>query len=166
MRLSESALPALAERVQHPRYTPADHGAGIVHLGLGAFHKAHQAIYTDDVLALTGGDWRIVGVSLRSAATRDALREQDALYTVGIRQSDQEQLRVIAALADVLVAPESPGAVLDWLSSESIHCVTLTITEKGYCLDPATGQLDLQHPDVVADLAQPATPRSAIGYLC
>lgn len=166
MRLSNHTLAGAADKgVLCPRYDRCALQPGIVHLGLGAFHRAHQAAYTDSIAA--GGDlrWGVVGVSLRSPETRDALAPQDHLYTVAVRDAHGEQLRVIGALVDSLVAPENPQAVLAAMADPRCHIVSLTVTEKGYCHDPATVTLNAQHPDIVHDLAHPEAPRSAIGFI-
>jgi fructuronate reductase len=147
------------------RYDPQLIDIGIVHLGVGAFHRAHQADYTDE--AIRNGDhrWGIVGASLRSPETRDALKPQDFLYTIAESDEDGETCRVIAALRDVLVAPENPAALLEAMCMPSVKIVSLTVTEKGYCHDPATGELNAQHPDILHDLEHMRTPRSAPGFL-
>src|SRR5690349_5502353 len=97
-RLSDSKLATLPPTVAVPRYDRRAIATGIVHLGLGAFHRAHQAAYVDDCLAAGETEWGIVGASLQSASTRDALQPQDGLYTLAVRGSDGEQLRVIGAI--------------------------------------------------------------------
>ncbi|MDJ1160178.1 mannitol dehydrogenase family protein [Chelatococcus sp. SYSU_G07232] len=164
-RLAAASLAALPVAVEKPRYDRAAVTTGIVHLGIGAFHRAHQAVYTDDVLATGDTRWGIVGASLRSPDTRDALNPQGGLYTLAVRGNEGERLRLVGAIRDVLVAPESPQALLDALCRPSVAIVSLTVTEKGYCHDPATGALDERHPDIVHDLARPDAPRSAIGFL-
>ena len=146
-------------------YARHELGAGIVHMGVGAFHRAHQAVYTDALLKQYGGDWRIIGVSLRRPDVRDALREKDFAYTLAVFRGDAAELHHIGALQQVLVAPEGPQAVIKALAAPATRVITLTITEKGYCLRPASGALDNQHPDIVHDLAHLHAPRSAIGYL-
>ena len=138
---------------------------GIVHLGVGAFHRAHQAVYTDRAIRQFGGDWGICGVSLRSGAVRDALARHQNVYSVAERSSTGTKVEPVGALTRVLVAPEDPHAVIEAIADPTVHVVTLTITEKGYCLAPASGQLELSHPDVAHDLAEPGSPRSAIGFL-
>ncbi len=164
-QLSLRTWGTLPATVQVPGYDPAALGVGIVHLGLGAFHRAHQAVYTDEAIACEGGDWGIVGVSLRSPGVRNELQPQDGLYTVGVREDDRETLRVIGALRRVLVAPEDPAAVIEQLTSPEVRVVTLTITEKGYCLNPASGRLDEQHAEIAHDCQHPNVPRSAVGLL-
>jgi fructuronate reductase len=164
-RLGDASLGQLPADVPRPRYDRAAIATGIVHLGVGAFQRAHQAMYTEG--ALNAGDmrWGIVGASLRSPAVRDALKPQDNLYTLAVRGSEGERLQVIGAIRDVLVAPRDPEALLRAMCGPAVKIVTLTVTEKGYCYDPATTALDQAHPDIVHDIANPARPRSAPGFL-
>nr|WP_090159744.1 mannitol dehydrogenase family protein [Loktanella sp. DSM 29012] len=137
---------------------------GIVHLGLGAFFRAFGCVYIADAMAASGGDWGIVGVSLRSPDTRDALRLRDWHYTSVTLAPEGEQTRDITLLNDVLVAPENPEAVLATMTDPGVRIVTLTVTEKGYCHNPATGKLNLDHPDIRHDLSRDL-PMSAPGFL-
>ena len=146
-------------------YDPALVDIGIVHLGVGAFHRAHQADYTDAVLAKGDRRWAILGASLRASDTRDALKGQDWLYTLAQSDAQGERFRVIGSLRGVLVAPENPQALIEAMCLPSVRIVTLTVTEKGYCHDPATGELNEQHPDILHDLGNADTPRSAPGFL-
>lgn len=146
-------------------YDPARLDTGIVHLGLGAFHRAHEADYTDAVLRRGDLRWGIMGASLRSPDTRDALAPQDYLYTIAESDEAGERCRIIGALRGVLVAPENPPALIEAMCRPSVKIVSLTVTEKGYCHDPATGELSEQHPDIVHDLGCPHRPRSAPGFL-
>ena len=139
-------------------------GVGIVHLGLGAFYRAFGAIYVAEAMAASGGDWGIVGVSLKSPKTRDALAPQNWAYTSVTLAESGESTQVIDVLEDVLVAPEDPVAVLEAMADPSVRIVSLTVTEKGYCHNPATGELALDHPDIAHDLRQ-ELPRSAPGFL-
>ncbi|HET8535438.1 MAG TPA: mannitol dehydrogenase family protein [Sphingomicrobium sp.] len=163
--MSAATAPFLPAEVERPDYVPEHHGIGIVHLGVGAFHRAHQAAYVDDVLSTEGGDWRIRGVSLRSSDVRNRLSPQDCLFTRVERDACGERLRLTASIAEVLAARENPQAVIRAIADPAIHIVSLTITEKGYCHNPATGELDERHPDVVHDLANPERPRGALGIL-
>ncbi|AZN96796.1 mannitol dehydrogenase family protein [Mesorhizobium sp. M9A.F.Ca.ET.002.03.1.2] len=163
-RLSNSTRQALPASVAIPGYARDRVVPGIAHLGVGAFHRAHQAAYIDDCLAAGETDWGIVGVSLRSGDTRDALAPQDGLYTLAVRESGSESLRVVGSILSMLVAPEDPGAVLAALTDPRTRIVTLTITEKAY-LRAAGGGLDKTHPDIVHDLANPQMPRTAHGFL-
>jgi fructuronate reductase len=163
-RLSDRSLKWLPSTVMKPAYDRSKVTPGIVHLGVGAFHRAHQAVLVDDCLAAGQTDWGIVGVSLRSPDTRDALAPQDGLYTLAVRGSGTEALRIVGSIQWLLVAPENPPAVLDALTDPQIRIVTLTITEKAYLRD-AAGNLDASHADIVADLANPARPKTAPGFL-
>ncbi|MFN7108789.1 MAG: mannitol dehydrogenase family protein [Brevundimonas sp.] len=164
-RLSDAALSALPADVAIPGYDRAQVKTGVVHLGIGAFHRAHQAVVFDD--ALKSGDlrWGVLGASLRSPGVRDQLNPQDGLYTLVVRDGLDEHLRVIGAGRGVLVGPEDPAALVAAMADADVHIVTLTVTEKGYRLDPATGELLLDDPDVAADLADIAAPRTAPGFI-
>lgn len=163
--LSRENLTALPPHVRRPTVDPGELERGIVHLGAGAFHRAHQAVYTDD--AIQSGDfrWGIIGASLRAHDTRDALKPQDFLYTVAEADQTGERLRVVGSLLDVLVAPENPAPLLDAMTLPSVKVVSLTVTEKGYCHDPASGNLDEDHPEILHDIANPARPRTAAGFI-
>ncbi|MFY8031522.1 MAG: mannitol dehydrogenase family protein [Devosia sp.] len=137
---------------------------GIVHLGIGAFHRAHMAVYVDDILA-TDPSWGIIGASLRRPDTKDALAPQDFLYTLAIRDAAGTRARVIGSILDVLDANTQRKELIVSLADPRIRIVSLTVTEKGYCHDPATGNLDQRHPDIIADLANPHAPISAPGLL-
>lgn len=171
VRLHPARLPALAPGVARPAYDRDALRAGIVHLGLGAFARGHLAAVNEAAIHASGDPrWGICGVSLRQADTRDALAPQDGLYTLALRSADaegrpQQQLAVIGCLLETLVAPEDPQAVLARIASPYTRIVSLTVTEKGYCHDPASGALNLAHPDIVHDLGQPLAPRSTIGFL-
>jgi fructuronate reductase len=156
MRLT--ALDDLPDSVRRPGYRPADHGAGIVHIGLGAFHRAHQAFVTDAALSTAGGDWRITGVSLRSAAAAEALTPQNGLYTVIERDASGSRARVIGALAAALTLERDRARILAALTDPATRIVSTTVTEKGYGLDRATGGVDPDHPAIAADLATPDRP--------
>jgi fructuronate reductase len=163
-RLCLPALPSIPATVARPAYDPRAIGIGVFHLGVGAFHRAHQAVYTDDVLA---GDprWGICGVSLKSARTIEPLAAQDGLYTLLTRTSQGVGARVIGSLREALFAGAARAAVIARMADPRITVITSTVTEKGYCHDPATGALDEMHPDIVHDLEAPEAPESAIGIL-
>ena len=150
-------------KVTTPLYDRENTNIGIVHLGPGAFHRAHQAVFTENAMNLSGGNWGICGVSLRSATARDVLAKQDNLYTLAILDKNVSY-QVIGAIKEVLVASEQSDDVIARMTSETTKLVTLTITEKGYCL-AANGSLDLTHADIQHDLANPTSPTSAIGFI-
>ena len=162
--LRAAALAGLPPDVARPDYDLAGVGIGIVHLGLGAFHRAHQAVFTDALLA-RDPRWGILGVSMKTPRATAALAAQDGLYSVLERSQAGVSLRVIGAVRATLFAGGDPGALVARLAAPDVHVVTLTVTEKGYCHDPASGALDFAHPDIVHDLAEPAAPRSAVGFL-
>ena len=164
-RLTAATLHLAAPGTGRPGYDRAGLRPGIVHLGLGAFARAHLAEYTDDALACGPGDWGILGVSLQRPDQRDRLAPQDGLYTLLRRDAAGTAARIIGCVTGVLVAPEAPERVVAAMADPACRIVSLTITEKGYCHDPATGRLDLGHPDIRADLADPAAPRSAVGFI-
>jgi fructuronate reductase len=164
-RLSLATLEQLPPAAAAPGYNPRRVAIGVVHLGIGAFHRAQTAVYSDDALALEGGAWGICGVSLRSAEVRDRLVPQDGLYTAVEKSPAGVRRRVIGSVREVLFLGDQRDAVLARLAAPTTRIVTLTITEKGYCHDPATGQLNFAHPDIVHDLAAVTQPRSAIGLM-
>jgi fructuronate reductase len=161
-RLSERTVAQARAGTLGPTYVRADCRIGWVHFGPGAFHRAHQAAYADRLL---GSDprWAISAVALHSATARAALGPQDYLYGL-LELAEVPQLRLIGALREILLAPTDRAAVFTRLEAPTTAIVTLTVTEKGYCLD-ADGVLDVSHPDIAHDLAKRATPRSVIGFL-
>nr|WP_262378686.1 mannitol dehydrogenase family protein [Luteimonas viscosa] len=160
-RLSDATLRRLPVQVQRPAYDRDATRIGVVHFGPGAFHRAHQAVYLDDLLA-SEPDWAICAVSLHSAGVRDALQPQHGLYTLAL-MDEPPRLRVVGAIREVLCAPQQRDAVMARLADPAVRLVTLTITEKGYCLS-ADG-VDAAHPDIAHDLSAPDAPVSAIGWL-
>ncbi len=162
-QLNAAALVRLPAAIARPAFDPAKLKTGIVHLGIGAFHRAHQAVFTEDAIAAKGGDWGIVGASLKHPGVPDTLAAQDDLYTVE-SLGTATRYRVMGVIRGALFAPRDRPALLGALTAPTTHAVTLTLSEKGYCL-AADGSLDFAHPDIAADLNQPAAPRSAIGWL-
>jgi fructuronate reductase len=156
----EAGLPV--DRLVRPNGPTA--GIGIIHLGLGAFFRAFGVPWIAEAARAGGGDWGILGVSLRSPSVRNALKPQGYAYTAVELAPTGERCQVIENVHDMLVAPEDPEALLTAMSNPSVRIVSLTVTEKGYCHNPATGKLDLDHPDIVYDLAG-ELPKSAPGFL-
>ena len=136
----------------------------MLHLGLGNFHRAHQAVYTAAALRSAGGDWGIVGVASRSRSVVDAMRAQNLLYSVAEISPDGTSLSIPAVHSDVFVAAEEPGRVVDSIAAPDIRVVTLTVTENGYSYSPSTGHLDLADPRIIADLGG-RPPLTTIGQL-
>src|SRR5882672_232810 len=160
--LSVEQLAHLPAGVDRPAYDRDAVTNGIVHFGPGAFHRVHQGWYVDDLLA-QDPRWAISAAALQTSAVRDALAPQGNLYTVAVLD-ERVSFRVIGALTEMLVAPEDIGAVLRRLAAPTTHLVTITVTEKGYCLD-ARGDLDVSRAEIRQDLATPRMPRSLIGFL-
>lgn len=143
---------------------PAPAAAGILHLGLGSFHRAHQAVYTAAALHAAGGDWGIVGVASRSRAVVDAMRAQDLLYSVATISPAGTALSIPGVHTDAYVGADDPRRVVEHIGDSGIRVVTLTVTENGYSYAPATQHLDLDDVVVRADL-RGGDPRSTIGQL-
>lgn len=163
-RLSAAYLSNPPAGISVPNYDRSTVTPGIVHLGIGAFHRAHMAVYVDDLLA-DDPSWGIVGASLRRPDTKEALEPQDGLYTIAVRDAEGTHPRVIGSILTVMDANTQREDLLNLMADPAIRIVSLTVTEKGYCHDPATGELDEKHPDIVHDLANPAAPKSAPGIL-
>jgi len=135
---------------------------GIVHFGVGNFHRSHQAVYIDKLLSMGDLNWGIVGVSMRSAKIRDALQAQDFLYTE-VTLGEQTEFNIIGSIVNILVAPECPDAVINQVADSNIKLVSVTITEKGYCL--SSDKINSDHPDMAADSTCLKNPQSIYGYL-
>ena len=147
-----------------PLIQPGSVRPGIVHLGLGAFHRAHQAVYTEEAISAAGGDWAIVGVAPRSPELIERLAAQDGLFSVTSVDAAESCTRVVGALAAVRHLPSDPVAIVGLLADPAIRVVTLTVTEKAYALDPATGRLRADAA-VLADLSQDRPPVTVPGLL-
>lgn len=162
--IASCALPA---NVQLPQYDRQQLRSRIVHFGFGAFHRAHQALLTNRVLNQHGGDWGICEISLFSGdQLMSQLRQQDHLFTVMEKSAAGNQPIIIGAVKECLNARlDSLAAIIEKFCEPQVAIVSLTITEKGYCIDPATGHLDLTQPRIVHDLQSPDEPHSAPGIL-
>ncbi|KQV22075.1 mannitol dehydrogenase [Pseudomonas sp. Root329] len=170
MKLNKQNLNRLAPEVVLPAYALSDTRQGIAHIGVGGFHRAHQAYYTD-ALMNTGEDldWAICGVGLRAEdrRARDDLKEQDYLFTLfELGDTDDTEVRVIGAIRDMLLAEDGAAALIDKLASPEIRIVSLTITEGGYCIDDSNGEFMAQLPQIQHDLAHPNAPKTVFGFLC
>jgi fructuronate reductase len=164
--LSEASLSELAPSVRRPNYDWRRLQVGMAHIGVGAFHRCHQAEFTDDALEARFGDWGVVGINLRAPRLADLIAGQDHFYTRTLREGERAQTRVIGAIRrslDVEDAASAEAAIAE-LASPSVQVITMTVTEKGYGLVPATGALDRDDPLVKADLAG-GTPRTLLGLL-
>lgn len=159
-----NSLDGLPENIELPAYNPQSHGAGIVHLGLGAFHRAHQAIYTNEALATDGGDWRIIGVSLRSTSTADALNAQNGLYSLTIKGDGAPTTQIIGSIKQVIAASRDRVNLLEILGDEQIRIVSMTVTEKAYGIG-RDGKIMPDDPAIAPDLAAPNEPSGTIGII-
>ncbi|MBV8525627.1 MAG: mannitol dehydrogenase family protein [Acetobacteraceae bacterium] len=169
IELNRANLSRFGPPVRPPSYDPAAVTPGIVHLGLGNFHRAHMARYTHALMerdpAALG--WGIIGAGLMPGDRRmhESLAPQDCLYTLVERSGTEETVSIIGSLARVVFAGESSAALLQAIDDPAIRIVSLTVTENGYCLNPAIRRLDPEHPLIRQDLASPGEPRSAIGII-
>ncbi|GHC62754.1 mannitol dehydrogenase family protein [Roseibacillus persicicus] len=167
--ITQSTLGELPEEIARPSYDRSKLTAGIMHIGVGGFHRSHQAYYTDQLLSEPGNrEWGICGVGLRDADRKigDVLKQQNYLYTLIVKHPDGRiENRVIGSLIDFMLASDDPDAVIERMASEETRIVSLTITEGGYLLNPADGEFDLDHPDVQHDLENPDKPRTVFGHL-
>ena len=164
MRLSQRELPGLPRTVRRPGVDRATLRTGIVHLGLGAFARAHLAAFTQPLLA-ADPSWGILGVSLRSPATRDALAPQDLLYTCAARDGSGISLAIMSVLTGILVAPENPAAVVAAMADPAVRIVSISVSERGYHRRAADGALDEEDRFIRADLRQPHTPSTVPGLI-
>ena len=167
--LNRANLAALRPPIQVPAYDPATVTPGIVHLGLGGFHRAHMARYTHELMERDPGarEWGIAGAGIQPAdkRMRESLGPQDWLYTLVEREGEQEKVAVIGALTEMIYAGEDSTEVLARIVDPRIRIVSLTVTENGYCLNRATKRLDTEHRLIRQDLATPERPASAIGII-
>jgi mannitol 2-dehydrogenase len=170
------SLCAANSAIAKPKYERSKITAGIVHIGVGNFHRAHQCVFADDVLSLLGHEtWGYKGIGLMpfDSKMQAVMKEQDCLYTLWQKGADRsEQVRVVGCHSDFILAPEDPELALSALSAVTTKIVTLTVTEKGYFVNLGTGQLDIHEPMVAHDIDllknTPATCtpfKTAAGYL-
>jgi len=168
-KLTESSLQSLAPGIDVPTYRRDGLTRAIVHLGVGGFHRAHQAVYLDDIAQRGISDeWGECGVGLLPGDKRmaDALIPQHCLYTMVERGADEDDARVVGSMTRYLFAPDDPARVLAALSDAGTRIVSLTITEGGYNVNGTTGEFDATNPAVREDLAHPTTPATVFGYIC
>jgi mannitol 2-dehydrogenase len=167
--LEPSVLSGLSGSLAVPSYDRSGLTAGIVHFGVGGFHRAHQAMYLDRLMnAGKAHDWAICGVGVLpgDARMKQAMDSQDCLYTLVVKNPDgTREGRVIGSIVEYLFAPEDPEAVIEKMASEAIRIVSLTVTEGGYNFHHVTGEFDAGNPDVVHDLQPGAAPRTTFGLV-
>ena len=167
LQVSANKLPTIAAKASVPRYYRGSLSAGIVHFGVGNFHRAHQAVYLDDLFNLgLDHDWAIVGAGVRAndAEMRRKLLEQDYLTTVVEQEVDKASARVTGSMIDFLPVGDV-GAISETLADPRVRIVSLTVTEGGYFIDPASQRFDTDHPDIVGDSANPKAPRTVFGLI-
>jgi len=169
LKLNSKNLSAIGERIAIPKYSRSDIKTGIVHVGIGGFHRAHEAFYTDQLLQDEAvKDWGICGVALLDFDTKiyNTLKEQDGLYTLIVKELDGTHTkRVIGAITEYLFAPENPTKVIEKMASPEVKIITLTITEGGYNYNEATKTFDFTNPLIIHDLEYPDAPKTIFGYL-
>ncbi len=169
MQLNAQTLERLNDAVEVPTYDRNDITVGIVHFGVGGFHRAHQAMYVDKLLRLgQARAWGICGVGVLPGDRRmkDVLEAQDGLYTLALKHADGTwDVSVIGSIVDYLFAPDDPEAVIEKIAAESTRIVSLTITEGGYNFTHDTGEFDRENPDIVHDLRDGAAPTSTFGLI-
>ncbi|MDR1431989.1 MAG: mannitol dehydrogenase family protein, partial [Propionibacteriaceae bacterium] len=167
--LTQRNLPRLAKRLAVPEYDRSTLKPGIVHIGVGGFHRAHQAFYIDRLLRQgRAQDYAIIGLGLLPGDQRlgEALKAQDCLYTLVAKDEDGgRKARVIGSMIDWRYGPDDPSAAVALLAAPETKLVTLTITEGGYNFDQVSGEFQLSNPAIRAELSDPAHPRSVFGYL-
>ncbi len=167
--LANETLPMVGEAVETPRYLRSAVTVGIVHFGVGGFHRAHEAMYVDRLMNLGRAlDWGICGVGVMPAdqSMADALNPQDGLYTLVVKHPDgRHEPRVVGSLVNFLFAPDNPERVLEVLCAPTTRIVSLTITEGGYNFNQVTHEFDSGNPAIVADLAPGATPSTVFGLV-
>jgi mannitol 2-dehydrogenase len=165
--LSLANLGAISAHAAVPNYQRSDITAGIVHFGIGNFHRAHQAVYLDDLFCLGGDrDWGLIGagVTAYDSAMRDKLKAQDYLTTVVEQDVGKSEARVTGAMIDFL-DPADRAAIIEKLADPAIRIVSMTITEGGYFINPASGTFDPAHPAIVADSQNPDDPKTVFGII-
>lgn len=168
IKLNKAALPRLANRIPVPKYERDQITNGIVHIGVGGFHRAHQALYLDNYFHQNPvSDWGICGVGLLEfdKRMRDALHSQDCLYTLVERSPQGDNPRVIGSITEYLFAPDNRQTVIDALANPQCRIVTLTITEGGYYYIEGSGEFDANHPTIQHDLQHPDQPIGVYGFL-
>jgi mannitol 2-dehydrogenase len=169
LSLDSTTLPSLPPAVSRPVYDRSQVRTGIVHIGVGGFHRSHQAMYVDRLLEQgQAREWGICGVGVLPSDRRmaEVMAAQDGLYTLVIKHADGSlEARVVGSIVEYLLAPDDPEAVVERMADERTRIVSLTVTEGGYNVSPVTGAFDATHPDIAHDLEQGALPRTSFGLV-
>lgn len=168
LKLNTQNLPEILGHIQIPSYNRSKVKAGIVHVGVGGFHRAHEAFYTNELLQKGETDWGICGVALLDFDQKiyNVLKDQDGLYTLIVKELNGDMnVQVIGSIVEYLFAPENPLAVIEKMANPETKIITLTITEGGYNFNEATGEFQIENPLVQHDLKNPNNPKTIFGYL-
>jgi len=169
VQLNQNSIAEISDRITCPSYNRDEVSVGVVHIGVGGFHRSHQAYYIHQLLEnYELRDWGICGVGLRESdrAMYDVLKKQDGLYTLTIQQPDgTNRSEVIGSIKEMLLAVDNPEMVIDKMAHRNTKIVSLTITEGGYNFHPQSGDFDFENPDVQFEMLQPEQPKTVFGYL-
>ena len=167
-KLNDANLPKIDREVRRPSYDRSRLLQNTVHIGVGGFHRAHQAVYLDDLLERNDSErWGECGVGLLKSDSRmrDALKSQNCLYTLVLRSAEKQTARVVGSIADYIFAPEEREPAIEKMAAPETRIVSLTITEGGYFINEGTGEFTADHPDIKHDLQHPSQPDSSLGYI-
>ena len=169
MKLTTENLAQLSNQIIKPSYNRTAVNNGIVHIGVGGFHRAHQAYYTEELLNQgKSSDWGICGVGVRSAdrGMLNALGSQDHLYTLfELTDAEDFRVQVISSIGDFILLEDEPERLMTTLTAPETRIVSLTITEGGYCTDDSTGKFLADLPQIQQDLANPQSPQTVFGLI-
>ena len=169
MKLDNTTLSQLDPQVSTPQYDRSAATPGIVHFGVGGFHRAHQAMYLNRLMNQGKAlDWGIIGMGVMESdqRMRDVLTSSDGLYTLLVKNPDgSREVEVIGSILGFLYAPDDLDAAIEQLADPAIRIVSLTVTEGGYNVHPVTGEFDLANAAIAADLANPQAPRTTFGLI-
>lgn len=164
MRLNDLTVNILKSNIYRSSYRRSG-DCTVVHLGVGAFHKAHQAVYFDRLMDIDKTNWMIQGASIRRPVAANQLNPQDGIFTLVERNGDQSWFQIVRSIKSVIDATAAPDLLVQSLSNPKTVLTTLTITEKGYNLHPSYGELNFENPSIIADINNLSAPVTAIGYL-
>ncbi|MGB5818875.1 MAG: mannitol dehydrogenase family protein [Saonia sp.] len=167
--LNQKNLAQLGERIPIPTFNRNTNKIGMVHIGVGGFHRAHQAYYTHKLQEkFHAPEWAICGIGLRKGDQKihDVLKKQDGLYTLIVKHPDGKiEPRIIGSISDFMLGVDNPAPVIERLAAPSTKIVSLTITEGGYNFNPSTGEFDFENPDIKNELKHPNSPKTVYGFL-
>ena len=169
LQLNQKNLAHLSERIPIPTFNRNILKTGMVHIGVGGFHRAHQAYYTNKLLErFDAPEWAICGIGIRKGDQKihDVLKKQDGLYTLIVKHPDGKiEPQIIGSISDFLLGVDNPVSVIERMADPSTKIVSLTITEGGYNFNPSTGEFDFENPDIQHELKHPESPKTVYGFL-